>query len=247
MNALFHAADYGWNLFHPVPGYVDRLTEGTLQKARQTAAVRGCGNAGAAVPVPLDKAFNNDLVKYATRNFPGSKPVLPKTAVPDVANVPMRLSGRFVMLKPGSKLNVPVGRKAGSVILLTASHVIPSAMPRSYALIARSIYCGIPAGEFLVKYSDGSVAEIPMRLHKNYDFIDQNPVLRASLDCRYALLLPAGEGKYFTLHQYEWINPHPEKTILSLGYRHKYPVTPYGFKVTTPIMLFAVTCRECGK
>ena len=125
--------------------------------------------------------------------------------------------------------------------------MIPSALPRAYPLIGRSIYCGIPAGEFLVKYTDGSVAEIPMRLHKNYDFIDQNPVLRASHECRYALLLPAGEGKYFTLHQYEWINPHPEKTVESLGFRHDYSRNPMGVKVVTPMMLFAVTCRETGK
>ena len=184
---------------------------------------------------------SSDLT-YAAANLPGGKAKFPEKVV-DVCNIPMFLTKNFIFLKPGSSLDVPLHRKASSLIFLTASHLAGSEATAVHGLSVTT-YAGVPAGEFLVRYADGNEEIVPMRLHANYDFIDQAPEMRASKECRYALLLPRGDGRYFTLHQYEWINPHPEKVITSLGYRHNYPPLTNGARIPTPMMLFALSARQ---
>lgn len=96
---------------------------------------------------------------------------------------------------------------------------------------------GYPFGDYLVHYSDGTKEKLPIRLKRNIDWMDVNPLFRATVENRYVLPIKLSNGNYNFLYQWEWVNPHPEKEIVKVSYQDD---KNFDFN----LLLFAVSGRN---
>jgi hypothetical protein len=88
-----------------------------------------------------------------------------------------------------------------------------------------------------VKYKDGRTETIPLRIGMNIYWVDAKPLDRGTNDNRYIFPLKDKNSNYNFLYQLEWINPHPEKEIEKVTYKHD---NIFDFN----LLLFAISGRE---
>ena len=133
----------------------------------------------------------------------------------------------------------PLGRKAASLCILHAA-TVPEKMKERFYSKKNGFRdpLGPVIAEWKVTYSDGTSEAAPIRLGWNVGEYRSRPALvcvfdRYPADCRAIMTgaLPKPEDPsapdtgVASLH--EWVNPHPEKEIVSLALIRKDPVARY--------------------
>jgi hypothetical protein len=94
---------------------------------------------------------------------------------------------------------------------------------------------GVVAAKYILRYADGSKAELLLRLGRNISLLKDIPAQSKFINGARALYQLNKEYTE-TLYQVEWVNPHPEKPVTAFEIENTHPLAP--------IVLSAVTVRN---
>ena len=166
-----------------------------------------------------------------------AQPLGPKLdwGVCELAHVPMAVArdeaGVAVGVAAGERpVTVAVGGKASSFVFLHAAHLPPELKPRFYNRYENYFDWpeGAPTAVWTAKYADGTKADFAVlygwNVGESEPSLERQQVFeRFVTDARYAWSDAAGA----TVYQHEWVNPHPEKEIVSLTLMRKSKYLEY--------------------
>ncbi len=240
---IFRSADYSWNLHHEndLPSVMERLADGSMANWRGVAAERPNPHGGSQVTtLDLSPYFDRSFDEYIKANLPEFSPKL-KTGKIDIANIPMQVTNQVVMLDKDKGVKITCQEKASSLTFLLGAWY-NTRLTKTNAFLKsgspwRQWLYGFSAGDFVVRYQDGTTAAIPMRLFESFNWLNVDSLYRSTSGSRYVLPVEAGDGRYLFLYQYEWINPHPERPIVGIDFK---PCGDFDFK----LLLFALSARD---
>ena len=194
------------------------------------------------IPHGTDRFGTVDLAGAATRRLEGKFDY----AVRELAHVPTAVAkdaaGLPVGVGMGEKpVEVKVGRRAASLVFLHAAHCPKEVRTKFYNKFENYFDWpeGAPTGVWTVKYADGTTAAFDVRYGWNVGESEpgsghQKVFERFVTDARYAW----SDADGATVWQHEWVNPHPEKEIVSLTLDRKSKYLEY--------VLLALTAREAA-
>ena len=247
---LLRAAEFSWNAFSDKleskktflsNGYLTALMEQYAQPYNAYASQE-------IKPINIQDSLNCDFGKQLVKLNPAKYSNIKKAVdLPsddqNIGNIPMRISSaekNCIRVGKGDSKKIEVAQKLSSIIFLHT--VICSDAYRKIAKKAmpwRKWPYGRPVGDYYVKYTDGTKVKIPVRIRENLNFASEKPLYRCCLDTRYILPLKDASNNYIFLYQYEWVNPSPEKQIISIEMTQT--IADYDF------LLFAISGRKVIK
>ena len=99
---------------------------------------------------------------------------------------------------------------------------------------------GYPVANYRVVYSDGTKEVIPIRLGAQIYWFGYQPMAGSCTHTRYMYIGYDSVKRPFFIYQYEWVNPHPQKEIVSIELAHD---NPSKFRS----LVFAISARELKK
>jgi len=221
-------ADFSWNCYSDKKGKSrDCMSSGALLAAMENLAVLPNPYASEKIDtLNLQNAFSESFAAILKRHYPKSfalnKEVLKEapTGKNVIGNIPMLLGDKTkncLLMGKSKEVSIAVNRKCSSLIFL---HTALGDMKQIKGWDWRNWYYGFPVGDYRVYYSDGSIKDIPLRLHDNIFTCNCPPLSVALLGCRYVMALKNINGNYNFVYQYEWVNPCPEKKIKRIKYIH---------------------------
>jgi len=244
--ALMRAADYGWNMDR-YPGD----PPGRNITLRNLFALTPNPYAAEKV-TPLDLSahlthtFSVYLKEHAAEQYAGTdQPLVLKRGEQTIAHIPMRIGADgaptardcVIVGTPSESATLPVKGRYSSLIFLHTAFINNPNDTKAGPQCCREWNYGFPCGEYAVRYADGTELTIPVRLTTSIRRYNSQSKNRATNENRYVRVLHDANYDPVHLYQYEWVNPHPEKTIESVTARH-----PHGFEVS--LVLFAVSGRD---
>ena len=137
---------------------------------------------------------------------------------------------------------LPLGRRASSLVFWQTAE-LASADKTTFndRTFNKNKLFGLPVATWRVAYDDGSCHDLVVRYGWNVG--DVNPRANGSSRCSYGRCI--GDARYAwpdsrdrTVYAHEWVNPHPEKEIVSLTLAAQPTVIRYE--------LWALTARACA-
>ena len=246
--AILRYSEYAWNAYSDkLATIVDQVSSGILPALMEQFAVPWNPAASqTVVPIAVKQAFNTDFNKLLLRKEPEiyagktQSVKLPAGEI-DAGNIPMKLgTGKLncIRIGQGADISLAVNAKYASLIFL---HTVRKENKQFFQdnyrqLLWRRWPYGRPAGDYIVKYTDGSSVKIPIRLRDNIYFENINPLYSSCLNCRYIMPVKDVNGNYLFLYQYEWVNPFSGKTIKSVALTQSV--------VDFDLLLFALSGRK---
>jgi len=243
--ALMRAADYGWNIDN-YPGD----PPGRNISLRNLFALTPNPYASETVtPVDLGAQLRDSFSAYLKRHAGGAyasadEAVTLPRGRQTIAHVPMQLGahgaaeGRdcLVLGKGAQPVSLPVRGRYSALVFLHTAFINNPKDRHAAPGTSRKWQYGYPCGEYKVRYADGTEAAIPIRLTMNVRRYNSDSKNRATNENRYVKVLHDANYDPVHLYQYEWVNPHPMKTIEAVSVGH-----PHGFDVS--LIVFAVSGR----
>ena len=194
-------------------------------------------------PTETDKFQEIDISKYCNTNLAncfkaGEMNDLSglKLGSQIIAGIPTKIGNKIIVLQNNDIKNIEISKKASSILFLYAAYLAPKKEKDFINRIRNNPVFSVktkrsPIAYYLIKYEDGSTAKVTMNygfnvgalrppLHSRYTY-DIRYVLRAAdknqdwpevRDCRDCS--PGAPAVY----QYEWVNPYPNKKIVSMDF-----------------------------
>ncbi|MCP3967970.1 MAG: family 20 glycosylhydrolase [Lentisphaerae bacterium] len=248
--SALRGAEYSWNAFSDkLEGLNEILSSGYLTALmEQMAEPYNPATSQNVSPLDISKAYNCNFSKLFIKRESGkyrnkkTAVVLPK-GKQDIGNIPMAFAGsknNCIRIGKGDKITVPVNKKLSSLIFLHTVRTDDKYLKEVKRYIFwRHWPYGRPAGDYIVKYTDGLKAKIPVRLRESANYAAIKPLFRCCLDTRFIMSLEDANSNYLFLYQYEWANPYPEKQIKSITFTQSV--------VDFDLLLFALSGREARK
>ena len=153
-----------------------------------------------------------------------------------IAGIPMEINEKIIVLPSGSVKNIKIAEKASSILFLYAAYLDSSKekafqkrirfKPEFQIVNKRS-----PIAYYIIKYADDSSEKVTMNYGFNVGALRPPLHSRYTYDIRY-VLRAAPENQDWpevqecrdcspgapAVYQYEWINPHPDKKIISIDF-----------------------------
>ncbi len=240
-NEQFMGADAAWNLKRDGhPELVDEVASGKLVALREMYALQPNSQASEKiVPIGIQKSMNDSFLKVIQKDTPEAEIVNMPTGESNIGNIPTLLSktsDNCIFLPKGSSVEFSVGKKFSSLIFLHTGYISPKAVKNFKGNHRNWIY-GYPVGDYNVVYSDGSSEKLPIRLKWEINWMNESPLFRTTVNNRYILPVKLSDKNYRFIYQWEWVNPHPEKEIEKVSYKHD---NHFDFN----LLLFAISGRE---
>ncbi len=157
-----------------------------------------------------------------------------------VGNIPMKTTA--MMVTPGK----PFVHKFSPATKISSLYVLSAADPKDKAAIKKLQHeirtkwkpYGVIAAKFVLQYADGSTAEMPLRLGRNFSLLKDIPAQSKFIKNARALHHLNPEHSK-TLYQTEWINPCPKKPVKAFKVECTHSLVP--------VILSAVTIRDTKK
>ncbi|OHD48959.1 MAG: hypothetical protein A2096_12985 [Spirochaetes bacterium GWF1_41_5] len=221
LDKVFLSADYSWNLAEEKnPNIYEEVENGFLGNAFTLLSVRPNPRAGISFePLPLDALYSHSLKAYLLSNGIALEE-LTSDARQIIANVPMQLTAdekNSIVIDPGALKTIPVGKKFSSIFFLHSLLADKKLVSGSYSM-PDFWPIGLIAGQYTLRYDDGSSFSRLIANDKNINTITENPYTLNPTDCRYVWKIDKKKEAYF--YQYEFINPFPDKTIRAVEIKH---------------------------
>jgi hypothetical protein len=224
---VLRGAEYAWNAYSDKLCGIPELISSGLLPALLEQFAEPWNPAASPVVIPfelknaLNTNFNKLLSKHDPKKYAGKAECVKLTAGKvNVGNISMQFAANgnnCIRIGQGEKVSLPVNSNYSSLIFLHTVKTDEQFLKDNYRkLLWRHWIYGRPAGDYIVKYADGSSVKIPLRLRDNINFAGIKPLLRSCMNCRYIMPLKDVTGNYLFLYQYEWVNPYPKKSIKSV-------------------------------
>jgi hypothetical protein len=222
------------------PGLIDEIASGKLVALREMYALEPNPKASEKIiPINIDANLNSSWINIIQKKYPDISIENAPSGKCEIGNIPTLIKGdksNCAIIGDGAKLEFPAKGKFSSLIFLHTGYVTPEGAKKFKVSWRKWIY-GYPLGDYFVHYSDGTKEKLPVRLKRNIDWMDVNPLFRATVENRYILPVKLSNGNYNFLYQWEWVNPHPQKEIIKVSYEDD---KHFDFN----LLLFAISGRK---
>ena len=253
INKTLMQVNIAWNLFNDnVYDETAFFESGKMPAVFQMLAVKENPYAGDKIQIiDLKESLNCSFTEYVRGKkidyYQGLSDPLP---VPEgtqtIGNIPMQLYGvknkNCVLLEAKkTEITIDINGSFSSLIFL---HSIEIGKQPDFTLSQNEAVMypfGLPAGNYIVTYADTSEEIINIRIDNNINRLyDDKIMIRDALNCRYRYIITDSRGVGTSLHQWEWVNPHPEKKISTVTMKHDNVIN-------LDVLLFALSGREVKK
>lgn len=245
----FITADAGWNFFTGKDTSLETgLADGRLAGVESLFAETASPYAGEKT-VPLALPGGEKIDTAVHRFYPHVYPSADGNIKfgrksGEFGNICMKLSNRAVAVAPGMKTAVvKVGKKVSGLIFLhSAFEDEKYRKSRKFVMgsVKNAWQRGYPVANYRVVYSDGTKEVIPIRLGAQIYWFGYQPMAGSCTHTRYMYIGYDSVKRPFFIYQYEWVNPHPQKEIVSVELAHD---NPSNFRS----LVFAISARELKK
>ncbi|MFA6566819.1 MAG: glycoside hydrolase family 20 zincin-like fold domain-containing protein [Victivallales bacterium] len=247
--SVLYGAEFAWNGQHTDDASIpEEICSGKLTEAAYLNTVRPNAFASEGIsPISLkvkancnfDQFLGGSLGKYGSLALPKEKNIgnVEMDLLPGAVNC-IRISG------DAPATTIEVGRNCSSLIFLHSAFQRPNASADILKKYKRMLVLyprwpnGFPCGDYEVEYEDGTSTKAPIRLFNNVYWMNSDPVSALiTLNNRYVLMKKTSGGQELFLYQWEWVNPYPQKKIISITCSNKY-------EFEFDVFLFALSGRE---
>lgn len=216
-NAWFMGGNYGWNFKSETLNFdlADNINSGVLTAAQCMFAERPCAYASEEVRVI-------DIARYFNAELPEVPAVKRQRAFGNILMQTRRQNNQnAVLVDKLHSPDLPVKGKYSTLIFLHTARENPEYRKAS-GFNNRQWQLGYPIADYIVIYDDNSAEVVPIRLNLHCYWYDWQPQAGSTVFGRYMEILYDQDKKPHFLYQYEWINPHPQKTIRSIRLTNPY-------------------------
>ncbi|HBE00936.1 MAG: hypothetical protein A2096_13705 [Spirochaetes bacterium GWF1_41_5] len=196
------------------------------------------------IKVKLNYSFADFIREKKIDFYAGLADPLPvPEGVQDIGFIPMQLYGiknkNCIIAEDGKpEIIIDIKGNFSALIFLHALEIGKDSNFKKAQSEATTYPFGLPAGNYIIKYADTTEEIINIRIDNNINRLyEDNIILRDALNCRYKYVITDSKGRETYLHQWEWVNPHPEKKILSVTLKHDN-------LINLDVLLFALSGRE---
>ncbi|NLF93388.1 MAG: hypothetical protein GX564_05825, partial [Oligosphaeraceae bacterium] len=208
-NTWFMGGNYGWNFKSETLNFnlADNINSGVLTAAQCMFAERPCAYASEEVQViDIARHFDAELpeVQAVQRAFGN---ILMQTRRQNNLNA--------VLVDKLHSPDLPVKGKYSTLVFLHTARENPE-YRKAPGFNNRQWQLGYPIADYIVIYDDNSAEVVPIRLNLHCYWYDWQPQAGSTVFGRYLEILYDQDSKPHFLYQYEWVNPHPQKTIRSI-------------------------------
>ena len=230
MYAFHQGADHAWNLSRdPRVSWEDGVRSGRWVAVRNLFAVRPNPCADATIrPLDIRDRMNHSFARFLKEARPEEyakhdQPAGWRSGTREIGFVPTHFPpdesrNCIVLQKNDPDVSIPIGGRYSSLIFLHTAHLRSrdGIKPTTY----RSWPYGFPCGDYVVCYEDGARTVLPLRFEHNIRRFDVPVENRATNDNRYVHTFKDANGGDIHVFQWEWVNPLPDRRIVSIEVRH---------------------------
>ncbi|HBE02552.1 MAG TPA: hypothetical protein DC049_08755, partial [Spirochaetia bacterium] len=226
MLTCFRSLDYAWSFRAGKQGTFDDLAEsGWVDAVSSLRSVQKNPAAGYSVtPIDLKPFLRDSFGMVLQKLHPAaySKAALPaelQSGQVEIGNVKMILETKnncLALSQNGAGPEMTVNNRYSSLVFLHTAVVKQEELALNRTLAWRDWSFGTPAGQYRVKYNDGTEVIIPLRTGRNINIFDAPVKFKSVYMVRRVEPVMDIHNNERYLYQFEWINPKPEVLISSV-------------------------------